>query len=1115
MSRPSAKALIGLAALLAAILLGGSAQAAAAPLYQVKASWGDTNLTPGDGNLLTAEGQFVIQVRNIGDEVGAEDLTIVEKLPSGATATAIHWSGGLSGLCTGLKATSVTCTMPASMLAEEAPPPGLGSGTPYPFPNGFLQPLFIDVAVSKTPPAEATNTVTVSGGGAPAPVSDEDQVPFSKTPSSFGLVAGSFLFDAFDEAFPFGEPVRQASAHPFELRTAFDVTAKTGVNEPPDNSRYVTSNGQLRTVEVTLPRGLLGNPEAIPKCDPAVFAELGAVSGSTACPPETQVGYLSGAITDGTRNFGMGNLNPGYINRAPIYNLKPPKGVPADFGFNASGLIQAHVYPLLDPAQNYAIKTLAPHIANVVQVRGSEVTVWGVPGDPEHDKFRYFSGPLGADPALGAPFTGPIRPLLTNPMDCGFDNGGARIRIDSYNHPGQFSPPEEYPAPLNVTGCDDSRFDFEPEMSLQPSSLAANGATGLEVNLQLPQRNDEVSDANDLYAQNGKEEAIATPPIKKTIVTLPEGMTVSPSAAQGLQSCSPAQIGLGTDAPIACPDASKQGELTIHTPLLPETEPLHGSIFLAEQSDNPFNSFLALYLVIDDEERGIRVKLAGRVDLHPSTGQITTTFDDLPQVPVSEVELSLKDGPRAALVNPATCGTKTILAHLFPWHDPGTATALKDSYTVGEGCVSGLAERPFAPRFEAGTESNLAGAFSPFSLELTRTDADQELSQLSLTLPQGLLAKLAGVGSCPEAGIAQAGARTGAGEGALEQADPSCPASSYVGTTNVGSGVGAPLTFVGGKAYLAGPYKGAPLSMVAITPLLVGPYDLGVIAVRSALQVNPESAQATAHTDPFPQIYQGIPVRIRDIRVRIDRPEFTLNPTSCAEKQITALVRGTGGDLFSSADDSLTDLSQRFQAAGCASLAFKPKLSFRLFGGTKRGAHPKLRAILKARARDANIAGATVALPRSEFLDQGHIRTVCTRVQFAADRCPKRSIYGHAKAKTPLFDEALRGPVYLRSSSNPLPDLVARLRGPAHQPVEVHVIGRIDSVKGGGIRSTFSTVPDAPVTKFVLTMQGGKKGLLVNSTDLCARTNKATARFEAHNGRALTLRPALRSACGR
>jgi hypothetical protein len=1128
-----ARSLALLTALLSlALLLGARPAAAAGPFYVIKATWGDTNLTPGDAQPTTAEGQFAVHVRNIGDTAGAaEPMVISDLLPSGLTATAVYWSfdkspgGFLSSLCSGVGTGEVKCTLPANFVPPLAPAPAVHQQGPAGLsPSGFLPTIFIDVSVPEKAEGEGTNVATVSGGGVPTAASDTDQVPFSPTPSPFGIVPGSFLADVFDGPFPTGSPFRKAGARPFEFRTSFDFTAKTGVNDGQggDSSRYITSSGQVRTVEVTLPRGMIGNPEATPKCDPTKFSEAGATSSSTACPSDTQVGYLDVSAAEGTRHHAEGAIqDPGLLNRIPLYNLQPPKGVPADFAFNAGGFVQGHIYPILDPAQNYAIKAVSPNLSSLLTVRGAEVHFWGVPADPAHDKFRYVPGPEGANPAVGAGWgSAPIRPFLTNPSDCGFDNGGARIRADAYEHPGQFSPTSEYPDPLNVSGCDDPRFHFDPGIALQPTDLNAGAPTGLDVHLRVPQQNDEVAQAGDLYSED-KAEAIATPPIKKAVVTLPVGMTISPSAAQGLGSCSLDQIGLGTDRPVSCPPSSQYGTLTIHTPILPENAPPKGFIYIAKQGENPFHNFLSLYLVIEEPERGILVKIPGRVDLDPTTGQIKTTFDDLPQFPVSEMELSLKGGVRAGLVNPSVCGQHTIAAEFFTWQDPGTPHIVNSSFDIsqkpdGSPCVRSLGERPFKPTFDAGTENSAAGSYSPFSMRLTRTDDDQEFSQLGLKLPAGLAAKFAGVAICADAGIARAEHRTGAGEAALEEIDPSCPASSLIGSTDVGAGAGVPLTYVPGKVYLAGPYKGAPLSLVAITPAVAGPFDLGVIAVRTALEVDPETAQGSAVSDPLPQIFQGIPVRIRDIRLDLDRPGFTLNPTSCVEKQIRAHVTGTGGDVTSTADDTGADLQNRFQAASCARLGFHPRLALRLFGPTHRGAHPRLRAtVTYPKGAYANIGAAAVALPKSEFLDQSHIGTVCTRVEFAAKACPPGSIYGHAVAKTPLFDKPLAGPVFLRSSSHKLPDLVAALRGPAAQPVEIDLAGRVDSIHGG-LRSTFSVVPDAPVDRFTLTLVGGrKKGLLENSRNLCASTNRATAKFTGQNGKKITLRPPLQASCKR
>jgi hypothetical protein len=1128
---------VAILTVLAAALLASASpsQALAGPLYDVHAHWADTNLPPG------GEGQFILQVRNLGDAVGGENLVIEDRLPAGLTVKEIRFRTFepheiAATHCSTPQPGTARCVLEAAELATYARPAGDHVNGGYWTEPGFLPTMYVVADIPAGSAGAGTNTATLYGGGGALPDGSPcaqseaqlltlppcaeavNQVPFDPTPAPFGIAPDTFAADLFDAGYPAGAPLRQAGAHPAELRVDFDLNQQLATVDGHLTNLPV---GKIKTVEATLPRGFIGNPEATPKCDAVDFAEVGATLSSTGCPSDTQVGTLNISIVEG--GFFSGEL----VSRVAIYNLKPPKGVPADFGFTAGvGLVQGHIYPNIDPAQDYAIKSLVPNIGNLSPITTSEATFWGVPGDPAHDKFRFYPKET-AGHNLGAPWgSAPIRPLLTDPTDCGEENGGTRIRVESYNNSGQFTQAQEYGDHLDVSGCEDPRFRFEPDISLQPTSRDAGGPTGLDVHLEVPQQNDEVGDATQLYRQSGNLKAIATPPIKRSVVTLPEGMTLNPSAAQGLATCSTAQIGLiSTDpirfnaTPVTCPEASQFGRLTIHTPILPADNQPEGFIYVAKQGDNPFHNFLSLYLVIEEPERGILVKIAGRVDLDPQTGQITTTFDHLPQFPVSDLQLSLKGGARAGLVNPTTCGTKTITAEFFSWQDPSTPHHVTSSYHVtqkpdGSPCVNSLGERRFKPTLGAGTTNNTAGSYSPFVMRLARMDEDQEFSRLGLTLPPGLAAKFAGVAICPDAGIAQAEARTAAGDGTLEQSDPSCPPSSSIGTTEVGTGVGGLLTYVPGTVYLAGPYGGAPISIVVITPAVVGPFDLGVIAVRTALDVNPVTAQGSARSDSFPQIFQGIPVRIRDIRLHLDRPGFTLNPTSCAEKQIDAHITGTGGDITSAVDDTAAELSQRFWAADCASLGFKPKLSLRLFGGTHRGAHPRLRAVVTYPKGGgyANIAAASVALPRSEFLENAHIKTVCTRVQFAAKACPADSIYGRVEAKTPLFDQPLQGPIYLRSSSHQLPDLVAVLRGPDSQPVEVDLDGRIDSVHGG-IRNTFEVVPDAPVDWAVFAFQGGKKGLLVNSADLCAKAHRATAKFSAQNGRRIVLHPKVTSTC--
>jgi hypothetical protein len=419
----------------------------------------------------------------------------------------------------------------------------------------------------------------------------------------------------------------------------------------------------------------------------------------------------------------------------------------------------------------------------------------------------------------------------------------------------------------------------------------------------------------------------------------------------------------------------------------------------------------------------------------------------------------------------------------------------------GGACQNAANLRPFNPQLIGGTVNPLAGAFSPMSLRVSRTDAEQEIARVEGIAPNGLTASLRGVGRCSEAQIAAATARNKPGQGALELSSPSCPASSQVGTVETGVGAGQGLIYVPGKIYLAGPYKGAPLSGVAIVPAIAGPVDLGNVVVRAPAYVDPVTAQVSLVTDQLPQIVHGVLVRVRDLRVHLDRPNFMLNPTSCAPKSIDAKLFSTEG---------ATKLAtNHFQVGDCAFLGFKPKLGLKLKGGTKRGGHPALNAVVTPRSGDANFENAVVTLPRSAFLDQSHIRTICTRVQYAAKSCPPAAQYGYARAWTPLLDEPLEGPVYLRSSNHKLPDLVAALRG----TVDFDLVGRIDSFKGG-IRSSFEDIPDVPVSRFVLEMQGGKKGLVVNSRNLCAGGNKADAQLSAQNGKSDDFKPAVQPSCG-
>jgi hypothetical protein len=874
-----------------------------------------------------------------------------------------------------------------------------------------------------------------------------------------------------------GTDALQASSHPYAFTLHFALNANPGGS---------TEGGEMRDAIIDLPPGFVGNPQAVPSCPRQSFE--GSVP---ACPPSTQIGVLR-AVLPGIKSEAFG----------PLYNLTPVPGAAAQLGFSAEGFTSLQ-FASLKTEEGYGVRVSALSLP----LEASEVTatIWGTPADPDHTPER------GPEANGGVPSDAPLLPYLTMPATCGAAPE-ITVSADSKLAPGEFVSEtgtllDQAKNPASLSGCE--AVPFTPKIASQPSSHFAEGATGLDFELKLPNQG--------LLNPGGTAE---TEP-QKVEVTLPEGVTANPSAAEGLGVCSEAQYKaeqIGTKGGEGCPEASKLGSLVAHSPLI--QEPIEGSLYLAKPYENPSNSLIALYIVARAPERGVLIKQAGKVEPDPKTGQLITTFEGLPPLPYSDFKLHFREGARAPLITPPACGQYETVAKLTPFSAsdrPFTATA---SFQVERGvdggaCPSGAL--PFGPGFEAASENNAAGAFSPFFMRLTRRDGDQDLTKFSAKLPPGLVGRLAGTAQCSDAAIAQARSRTGPHGGAEEKVAPSCPSASQIGSVWAGAGVGGTLTYVPGSLYLAGPYQGAPLSVVAIVPAVAGPFDVGTVVTREALRIDPLTAEVEADgssSDPIPHILRGIPLKVRDIRVFVDKPDFTLNPTSCSPSATKATIWAGGVDVFGSGDDSPFSVPSPFQAADCASLPFKPTLSLKLKGGSKRGGHPALTGTFAPRKGDANLKSLVLRLPRSAFLDQGHIRTICTRVQFAANGgngggCPAGAVYGKATAYTPLLDQPLSGPVYLRSSNHNLPDFVAALHG----TIDVEAVARIDS-KNGGIRATFPTVPDAPLSKVVVQMQGGKKGLIVNSRNLCGVPSKANADFTGHNGKAEETRPVVGASCG-
>jgi hypothetical protein len=829
-----------------------------------------------------------------------------------------------------------------------------------------------------------------------------------------------------------GPVYTQAGGHPYVLRTSF-AFAHTGGAE-----------GSVKDVETQLPAGLIGNPTAVARCTREQLTGF-------QCPGSAQVGVL-------TLDLGNGEK---FLDE-PIYNLVPPAGVPAEFGTRFNTFTNIYIDSNVRTGGDYGVTARVSNASAAAGVLGSVVELWGVPAAASHNAQRGCQRREGEGQGERRGCEAGTAPVafLRMPTSCAGPLS-ASLSVDAWQDPGAFvSRTASMPA---VTGCEG--LDFTPSLSLMPTSSVADSPSGLSVDLQVP--------------QNEEPNGLSTSDLRSSSVALPTGVSVDPSSAAGLQACSLAQFGLEDANEPSCPEASKIGTVEIETPLLADV--VKGSVYVAAQDNNPFGSVLAIYIAAEAD--GAQVKLAGHAQADPETGQLTTSFQNLPQLPFSQLRLNLFSGPRGVLVTPGSCGTPTTTSQWGPWS--GTMpVGFSSPFEVASGCVSG-----FAPSFASGVRNTQAGGFSPLVLSFSRSDSEQAPSGLSVTLPPGLLARIAGVPLCPE---------TAANAG-------NCPEASRIGTVQVGAGAGPNPLFLPGKVYLTGPYKGAPYGESVVVPAIAGPYDFGDVVVRGAIQINPATAQATVVSDPFPTVLHpvgadgatnGIPVDLRAVQVTIDRPEFAFDPTSCERMALTGTLSSTGG--LSSA------VSSPFQVGGCGQLPFRPRLS-----AATRGPGSKLDGVpfevnvaagqgpptSPAALAEANIRKVEVQLPLSLPSRLETLQRACTEQQFAVNPagCPKASRVGTATARTPILPEPLSGPAYLVShAAEAFPDLVLVLQG---DNLTIELTGHTQ-IKKGITYSRFETLPDAPISSFHLVLPEGRYSLL-SGYDICtpARTIVSRERF--------------------
>ncbi|HEY5045204.1 MAG TPA: hypothetical protein VII53_05050 [Solirubrobacteraceae bacterium] len=607
------------------------------------------------------------------------------------------------------------------------------------------------------------------------------------------------------------------------------------------------------------------------------------------------------------------------------------------------------------------------------------------------------------------------------------------LQVDSYGDPGHFL---TYTSTLSpATGCE--KVPFNPSISVTPDSTQADAPVGDTVNLALPQS----SDSNGLVSSN----------LRKAVVSFPAGVSISPSAANGLQACTDAQFGAGSDTPASCPAGSLIGTTSVKSPLL--DNPLTGYVYVGAPpappaSPNPFRVFQEI------KGYGLDIKLQGSVaaDLH--TGRLTATFDNLPQLPFSLFTLKLNGGPAAPLANPQTCGPATTTTALSPWSGQPDSTPFSSFNADWDGAGAPCpAIAPFAPGFSAGTATPAAGGFSPFTLTLSRQDREQNLAGITVQTPPGLLGVLRSVTLCPEPQAAQG----------------SCGPESLIGHTTVGAGPGPSPFFVGGNVFLTGPYNGAPFGLSVVVHAVAGPFDLGNVVVRASIAVDPTDAHLTVRSGPLPQILDGVPLRLRTIAVTVDRPGFTFNPTSCDPLSVDAAI--------SSAQGSSVPVSSRFQVGGCAALPFDPSFKASTQAKTSKAYGASLTVKVGSGAGQANIKSVKVDLPKQLPSRLTTLQKACLARVFEANpaACPRESVVGTATALTPLLAHPLAGPAYLISHGGAaFPDLEIVLQG---EGITLILDGQTD-IKKGVTTSTFRTVPDAPISAFELKLPTGPYSIL-------------------------------------
>jgi hypothetical protein len=1065
----------------------------------VRAIVAPANLPPG------GEGVVIVTATNLGDLPAilseADPLRISATLPKGVTATAIAFDGEATTEAQHRRKGSTTCDL-ASLTCEAK-----GANEAKGDKVLIYEPVEVVIHVHVEPCAHSGSIRMSASGGGAVPVSVSDPLTVSAAPVTFGLERESFSMQPLNGD---GSLDTQAGSHPFQFTTTlmYDQTAAEQLTSAD------TGGGESveelvpeplafpKDLTFDLPPGLIGDPSAVPQCPLREFQSgSGSVGNRDKCPADTQVGvitlFLSAYGSSLEPTFGYP-----FVFILPVYNLEPSFGEPARFGFTVAsvGTVAVFLDTSLQTGGDYGVVISVNNTSQQVSFVGSQLSFWGDPGDPRHDLTRGEEC-LGSDELdkEGCEPAGTLTqtPFLSLPASCSGLSSPftATVQATSWAQPGvsvpsSYSLDNEAGEPVGMTGC--NRLPFDPSLNVAVDGEAGSTPTGLTVGVHV----DQAAALN----PTGLTEA----DVKDTTVALPAGVQLSPSAGDGLQSCSLAQIGFTgvngetgadefTPEKPSCPDASKIANVRIHTPLLPNE--LKGEVYLAAPQnfagplENPFSSLIAMYLVAEDPVSGVLVKLPGRVSANPETGQLVSTFEDTPQLPFEDLDLEFFGSARAPLATPALCGAYTTKASFTPSTEaPGANASSTFDITSGPGGAPCSDPLPFAPSLSSDTTNVQAGAYSDLTTTLSREDGQQSISSVQLRYPPGVSGLLSGVKLCGE---------QQANEG-------TCGPESEIGETIVSVGLGNdPFTVTGGKVYITGPYRGAPFGLSIVNPAKAGPFDLQEgrpVVVRAKVEVDPTTAALTVTTDPpgsphaIPTMIEGIPLQIKHVNVDVNRPGFTFNPTDCDAMGITGAIDSAEGASY--------PVSEPFQVTNCGVLKFEPKFAVSTQARTSRadGASLSVKLAYPAGAGQANIARVKVELPKLLPSRLTTLQKACPAAQFHANPagCPAASIVGHAKAITPLIPVPLEGPAYFVSNGGEaFPNLVVVLQG---YGVTIDLVGDTFIDKAGITSSTFKTVPDAPVGSFELTLPEGPYSALAANGDLCKDKLTMPTEFLAQNG---------------